>query len=226
MSLASEFIIILFFEKFVGQHIYVLKIKYKSKEQTKVIMVPLYFFIFLIHVVYSTTICKDGVEIISKETKNIQDLIGNWTYVYHWDSLNKFDKEFPFDDKDHVMQCPGITMEAITPEYVKEKEAECGDFDVPFNWTDAKLKLDAPLMKMKGGILVIGEKENWMMLECKKMVRVVMRKVSEDYIVMINPEMAHISEMIARKPPTMEELKCVAHNADVGKGMSGFGLCA
>ncbi|PZC81780.1 hypothetical protein B5X24_HaOG211994 [Helicoverpa armigera] len=184
-------------------------------------MLPLYILALLIHAAYS---CKDGVEILTRETKNPADLIGNWTYVYHWDNLNQFKYEFA-NNGDHELRCPAISIEAITPEYVKEKEAECGS-SYPFKWADAKLKLDAPLMKMKGGVLVMGEQENWIMMECLRMVRVVINKVSDDYLVLINPEMAHISEMIARKTPSLEEIKCVAHNVDVGKGMSGFGLCA
>lgn len=196
------------------------------KQKAKVNMLPIYVVALLIHAAYSTTPCQDGTEIVTTETKNPQDLIGNWSYVYHWDSLNQFKWEFANDDPDHVMQCPGISIEAITPEFLEAKKTECGNTAMPFNWADAKLKLNAPLMKMEGGILVIGMKENWMMMECKRMVRVVMKKVSEDYLVLINPEMAQISEMIAKRTPTVDELKCVAHNVDVRKGLSGFGLCA
>lgn len=182
----------------------------------------------MIHVAFSSSPCINGVEIVSQETKNPEDLIGNWTYVYHWDTMNTFNKEFVDDYTDHLLSCPGITISAVAPDYVKAKEAECSkpsDANIPFKWSDAKLRVDAPLAKIEGGLIFIGEKYNWMMSDCGHMLKIVMKKVSDNYAVLINPDMGHISEMIAKKPPTLEDLKCVAHNVDIGKGMSGFGLC-
>lgn len=188
-------------------------------------MFVLYIFAIIIHVVFAAPPCQDGVEIITQETKNPEDLIGNWTYVYHWDSKVKFAQEF-INTSDHTFECPQLYFEAITPELVKAKKEECAKFKIPFDWADAKLKVNAPAMKVKEGVITVGEKENWMAVDCITMVRVVVKKVSDNYITMINPDKNSESELIVRSElPSLEELKCLSHNLDVGKGMSGFGVC-
>lgn len=186
-------------------------------------MYALYIFALVIHAVYSTSPCRDGIEIVSRETKDFSRLVGNWSYVYHWDKLNKFDTEFQV--KNEPMKCSSVTIRETTPAYIQKKQAECSDSVVPFNWLEGRLILDAPDLNMKDAVLFIGNENSWLMTECKKMLRVEMRTVYDNFVVFVNPDMAGNTYMIAREIPSLEDLKCVAHNVDFGKGISGMGLC-
>uniref|UniRef100_A0A2A4JFR7 Lipocalin/cytosolic fatty-acid binding domain-containing protein n=1 Tax=Heliothis virescens TaxID=7102 RepID=A0A2A4JFR7_HELVI len=187
-------------------------------------MLHLLAFALLLHGALSIEQCKNGEEIIPKETKNPLDIIGSWKHVYHWDSYSNFSKEF-VEELNQSPDCSELKIEEISPDLVKAKKEECAKEKIPFNWADAKLKVDAPVLGIKEGLLILGEKENWIMEDCITMVRVVLRKVREDYILMTNPDISNTSELVSKVEPSLEELKSVVHNLDIVKGVSGLGVC-
>ncbi|KAH9640139.1 hypothetical protein HF086_002799 [Spodoptera exigua] len=188
-------------------------------------MFPLYIFAVILQVVSSslTPHCQKDVEVTSIETKNPEDIIGNWKFVYHWDPNEKLVEDYL--QVDHDFECPGVKITAADEEFVKKIAGECTKDEIPFAWEDAKVRIDAPYLQMDGALVILGEKETWLIVDCAMMVRIEIKKISDNYIVMTNPEKGNTSEMIARYSPAADELDCVARNLDVVKGMKGFKIC-
>lgn len=121
-------------------------------------MISLYIFAIIIQVVFSTSPCQKEVKINSIETKNPEDLIGDWKFVYHWDPNEKLVEDY--QQVNHDFDCPDVKITAADEELVKETADECVGYNIPFDWSDAKVRIDAPYLQMDGALLILGEKEN------------------------------------------------------------------
>lgn len=171
--------------------------------------------------------CKDEVKIETQPVQNADFIIGNWSYVYHWislDELSKIAEKSILEMLPSVgaLSCPEIEILPVEPEFVKEKMNKCGD-KVKVNWADAKLKFIAPLLDIEDGIVSLGKKENWMMVGCE-VIRLEAKMVSNDVVVIMNP-VDYTSEMLSRKPLKASEVECLARNIDLGKHMDGLIMC-
>lgn len=169
--------------------------------------------------------CENGQNINTNLLPTATLLTGNWSYSYHWDKNDKFQFEFLNEAVDHLLDCPQVEIIPVPQSLVENRKEKCRNYPMPFRWEDALLKMDAPLISLRDAIIVIGKTEHWLFVDCQDMLHMAALQVSDDVIVMINPDEEVYMEMLSRKPLMLSELKCIAHNIGIGKGMSGISLC-
>lgn len=187
-------------------------------------MLPWYFLALLATSVVSADFpCKDGDKIFPKLINDPSELVGKWSYVYHWDNVNKEKSILPPNTEDYL-QCSYLEIAPASQDFVEEKLKPCGNEKYPFKAEDGKLKVNVALMGIKDAIIFMGEKESWLMASCKKALRVEVKKVTDDVVLFVNPDVGHISEMLSRQPIRGTDLNCLARNVYVGN-MNGFTMC-
>ncbi|KAG6442531.1 hypothetical protein O3G_MSEX002404 [Manduca sexta] len=168
-------------------------------------------------------VCED--EIKTEMLEDYEQLVGNWTFLVGWNNIEDSSEE---DDKSgEEINCATMDISETSDDEVQSIRESCKDdfyYDF-FDYANAKYKLIAPDLDMEKSLIAVGSQKS-ILSTCGFIASLEVRKVSDDYMIMINHELGSIfGGLIGKKIPEDDELVCLMYNIDVVKGLNPDAYC-